>query len=115
MAGAVAGGFLVYAGVMVIFAAVSFFTVGAMNVVYIFTNHTLQYVQIPFHTFPEFIKHILTFVFPIGLCFYYPVLFTIGWDSGLLCFLAFPVGVLFFSVSLIVWKICMGHYHSTGS
>lgn len=113
--GSIVGGLLIYTGVMIIFASISFFTVGAIDTVYIFTNHTLQYAQIPFHTMPSFIKHILTFIFPIALVYYFPVLYIIDKDVSLFSFIALPVGILFFVISLGVWKVCMRHYHSTGS
>ncbi|MCK5130231.1 MAG: ABC-2 family transporter protein [Clostridiales bacterium] len=113
--GAIGGGVLIYSSVMVIFASISFFTVGAISVVYIFTNHSLQYAQIPFHTMPNMIKHVLTFVFPIAICYYYPVLYIINKDINVLSFIALPVGLLFFSLSTVVWKACIKHYHSTGS
>lgn len=113
--GAIVGGYLIYTGVMIIFASISFYTVGAIDVAYAFTNHTLQYAQIPFHTMPKFIKHILTFIFPIALCYYYPVTYIVRMDSRILSFIALPIGVLFFVVSLGIWIVSTRKYHSTGS
>lgn len=113
--GAVIGGFLVYTGVMIIFAAISFFTIGRLEIKYIFTLNSLQYVQVPFHAMPNIIKNALTFIFPLAVCFYYPVIYIAENTTSVFAYIALPVGLLFFTVSLGIWKVCMRHYHSTGS
>ena len=98
---AVAGGWFLYTGVFTVFASVAFWTIGPVNVVYMFTNHTLQYLKIPFGYFGRAIRRTLTFVFPLAAFTYFPVMSVSGYsDQRWLGFSALPAGVAFFLLSM---------------
>jgi ABC-2 type transport system permease protein len=113
---ALAGGWLLYTGVFTVFAAVAFWTIGPIQIVYMFTNHTLQYLKIPFGYFGVAIRRLLVFVFPLALCTYFPVMSLTGIsDRYVLGFAALPAGAVFCALSLLFWRYGVQHYHSTGS
>ena len=113
---AIIGGWFLYTGVFAIFATIAFWTIGPVKVVYLFTNHTLQYLKIPFGYFTKSLRHILTFVFPLAAFTYFPVMSISGFSSNAFYgFAALPAGCAFFLISIVFWKYGVRHYHSTGS
>ena len=113
---AVIGGWFLYTGVFTIFATIAFWTIGPVNVVYMFTNHTLQYLKIPFGYFGKVIQRTLTFVFPSAAFTYFPVMSISGYSNrSMLGFAALPAGVAFFLLSLVFWRFGVRRYHSTGT
>ena len=113
---AVVGGWFLYTGVFTIFATISFWTIGPIQLVYMFTNHTLQYLKIPFGYFGTFVRRLLVFVFPMAVFTYFPVMSLSGLsESYALGFLALPAGVCFSFLGLLFWRFGVKHYHSTGS
>ena len=117
LAGALIGGWLVYTGIFMLLSALSFWTLQPLDIMYIFTNATLQYAQIPLPLLGRFIQSFLTFILPLGLCYYYPamIIANTGQYPAWLGLMALPGGLLFFIISLAAWKIGVTHYHSSGS
>lgn len=114
---AIAGGWFIYTGVFIVFSTASFWSIKPLQIVYTFTNHTLQLAQIPAPMLGKNILRFLTFIFPLALCYYYPAMVIIG-EQGVstwIGFMALPVGIVFFMGSLLLWKFGVNHYHSTGS
>lgn len=115
--GALLGGWLVYTGIFMNLSTLSFWTLQPLDISYIFTNATLQYAQIPLPLLGQKIKGLLTFVLPLGLCYYYPAMYIADlshypiWVS----FMALPGGIIFFLISLKLWIIGVKHYHSSGT
>ena len=113
---AVAGGWFLYTGVFTIFATISFWTIGPIQLSYMFTNHTLQYLKIPYGFFGPLVRRLLVFVFPMAVFTYFPVMSLAGLSSAYaLGFLALPVGAVFSLLGLAFWRFGVRHYHSTGS
>ena len=113
---AIAGGWFLYTGVFTIFATISFWTIGPIQIIYMFTNHTLQYLKIPFGYFGTFVRRLLVFVFPMALFTYFPVMSLSGLSSKYAFgYFALPAGICFSLLGLMFWRIGVKHYHSTGS
>jgi len=113
---AIVAGWFLYTAVFAIFSTIAFWTIGPVHVVYMFTNHTLQYLKIPFGYFGRTLRYVMTFVFPLAIFTYFPVMSITGLsDSRLLGFAALPGCVLFFLISVWFWRFGVRHYHSTGS
>ncbi len=113
---AIAGGWFLYTGTFTVFATISFWTIGPIQLVYMFTNHTLQYLKIPYGFFGTLVRRLLVFVFPMAIFTYFPVMSLTGLtDSYALGFLALPAGVVFSLASLTFWRFGVKHYHSTGT
>lgn len=115
--GAIVGGWMVYTGVFMILAALSFWTLQPLDISYLFTNASLGYAQIPLPLLGKAIQTTLTLFLPIGLCYYYPAVYISGISeySPWVAFMALPGGALFFLVSLAIWEFGVRHYHSSGN
>lgn len=117
LTGAIIGGWFVYTSIFMLLSALSFWTLQPLDIMYIFTNATLQYCKIPLPLLGKTIQSFLTFILPLGLCYYYPAMIMAGnsdypsWTG----FMALPGGIIFFILSLFVWKVGVNHYHSSGS
>jgi ABC-2 type transport system permease protein len=116
LASALIGGMLMYAGVFVFISGIAFFTVKAMDWSIIFTNASYQVTRIPTDYMPALLKGGFTFLMPMLLVSYYPASVICGWGEPLWKgLLALPAGAAFFGLSLLVWRVGVRHYKSTGS
>jgi len=113
---AVIGGALAYAGVMLIAAAVSFFTIGQSELINLFTNGSYQVAKAPPQLLPAWLRRVFTFAMPMFLFTYYPAAAVCGWGgSAALGWLALPLCALFFGAAVMLWRFGVRHYKSTGS
>ncbi|MCL1795394.1 MAG: ABC-2 family transporter protein [Clostridia bacterium] len=113
---ALTGGFIMYSGVFVMSSGIAIFTVRALDWIYILTNASYQANRVPKVHMPKLLKNLFTFCMPMLVISYYPASSVCGFgDARWLGWLALPAGLAFFGVSLIVWRIGVRHYTSTGS
>lgn len=117
VAGAVVGGWFVYTSTFMMLSAISFWTMQPLDIMYIFTNATLQYAQIPLPLLGRTVQRFLTFILPLGLCYYYPAMVIAGTNQfpQWFGFMALPGGIVFFCIAFKVWEFGVRHYHSSGS
>lgn len=115
--GAVLGGWFVYTSIFMLLSALSFWTLQPLDIMYIFTNASLQYAQIPLPMLGRTVQRFLTFVLPLGLCYYYPAMLITGMNDfpDWIGWMAFPGGCVFFLLTLLVWRFGVRHYHSSGT
>ena len=67
------------------------------------------------YVMPVSYTHLFTYIIPLALFQYYPLLFLLGRSSNRLLMFA-PFGALpFLALCLLFWKIGVRHYKSTGS
>ena len=113
---ALMGGALMYCGVFVFSSGIAFFTIKALDWIYIFTNASYQVTRCPVEYMPRTLYRVFTFFLPILLISYYPASAACGWGESVWkgC-LALPAGSMFLLFSLLVWRIGVKHYKSTGS
>jgi len=113
---ALLGGLLMYAGVFVMSSGISIFTVGALDWIYIFTNASYETTRIPVDHMPLALRSLFTFFMPMLVISYFPASAIVGFGGpAWRGWLALPAGFLFLCVSMLVWKIGVRHYKSTGS
>jgi len=113
---ALAGGLVAYGGVLVMISGIAFFTVRAMEWSTVFTNGSYQVTRIPREYAPRFLRNIFTFFMPMLVISYFPASVICGWGEPFWRgWLALPAGLAFMGASLIVWRIGIRHYKSTGS
>lgn len=109
-------GLVLYTGVFVLTSGISFFTIKGIDWIYIFTNAGYQVTRCPVPLMPELMKNTFTFLIPILVISYYPASALCGWGEPLWKgLLALPAGLLFLSASLLLWRVGILHYKSTGS
>jgi len=113
---ALLGGVVTYTGVFVMSSGISVFTIGAMDWIYIFTNASYETTRIPVDHMPRVLRNLFTFFMPMLVISYFPASAIGGWsDAYWRGWLALPAGVAFLSAAMLVWKIGVRHYRSTGS
>jgi ABC-2 type transport system permease protein len=113
---ALAGGALMYCGVFVLTSGIAFFTIKALDWIYIFTNASYQVTRIPVPYMPRLMHRVFTFLMPILLIGYYPASVICAWgEAAWTGLLALPAGLLFLGAALLVWRVGVRHYKSTGS
>lgn len=108
-------GAVVFSGLFIIYAAICFFTTEGLEVMNIFTDGGREFGRYPFSIYGENILKFFTFVVPLALFQYYPLLYLIGRTENTLYFFLPILSTLFLIPCFLVWKIGLKHYKSTGS
>jgi len=120
LAGAALAAAVLILSILVMGASLTFLTVEGSDVANVFANGAVGLSSFPLDVYGSALRLTFTFVVPIGLCVYVPVLFVLGRDGpgivgpGLLP--ALPV-VLATVVGLagLAWRAGLRRYTSTGS
>ena len=109
------GGIAVYAGLFILYAAISFFTIEGLEFMNIFTDGTREFGQYPMSIYGKGIMKFFTYVIPIALFQYYPFLYLVGrsveWWYGLLPL----IGLIFIVPCYGFFVFGLSRYKSTGS
>lgn len=114
--GALLGGTVMYCGVFTLTSGLSFFTVKGLDWIYILTNASYQVTRCPEPYIPRALKGMFSFFLPVLFISFYPAAAVCGWAyPAWKGYLALPAGAVFLALSMIVWKIGVKHYTSTGS
>lgn len=111
----VIGGISVFFGLFLINAALTFFTIEGLEVMHIFTDGSREFAQYPVSIYGKAILRFLTFVVPVALFQYYPLLVLTGKSDSVLYMLAPVISGLFLIPSVLIWRFGVKHYKSTGS
>ncbi len=117
---AIAGGVLLFIGIMIVQATVSFWTIQGLEFMNSFTHGGTYMAQHPLSIFDGWLRNFFLFVIPLGCVNYFPVLFITGKQdifgtTPLFQALAPLAGAVFLLVSLYVWRFGLSRYQSTGS
>jgi len=113
---ALIGGLFTYTGVFIMTSGIAFFTVKGLDWIYIFTNASYQVTRCPIDYMPKVLWGVFTFFMPMLVISYYPAAVVCGWgEPDFAGFLSLPAGFAFLGFSLIIWKIGVKYYKSTGS
>ena len=118
--GGVAGSALVFFTVLVIGAAICFWTVESSEVQNVFTYGGTELASYPLHIFNRWIQAAFLYFVPLALTSYYPALYILAKPDpfglpGVLPFFAPLIGLAFFGLGLGVWQFGLRYYQSTGS
>ena len=117
---AVAGAACLFLGLLIIQATLAFWTTESLEVMNTVTYGGVQAFQYPVTIYDEWFRKVFTYLIPLALTCYYPVLAILersdplggpawlGWLSPL-------VGPLFGGAALLLWRLGERHYGSTGS
>jgi ABC-2 type transport system permease protein len=110
----ICGAFLFF-GLYIVYAAFSFFTIEGLEFMNILTDGGREHGRYPFSIYGDGVLKFLTYVVPLALIQYYPLLYLTGREESILYALT-PVFALWFL--LPCWgffKFGMRKYKSTGS
>ena len=108
-------GTVLFFGLFVVYAAFSFFTVEGLEFMNILTDGGREHGRLPFGVYGDGVLKFLTFVVPLALVQYYPLLYLVGREDSI--FYAFmPVLALLFLLPCYgFFRFGLRHYKSTGS
>lgn len=114
-----ASGTLIFSGLYMLTAALCFWTIQGLEIANILTDGGRELSQYPINIYQKAFARFFTFVVPFGCANYYPLLYLLGRTdpsvSPLLYAAAPLTGFLFLLPCLMVWRIGVRHYRSTGS
>lgn len=96
-------------------ATIAFFTVQSLDFLDIFTYGMRDFGRYPLSVYGDVVLKFLTFVIPLALIQYYPVLYLLGRESGILYALSPLLALLFVIPSLLLYRFGLRNYQSTGS
>jgi len=109
------GGIAVFSALFVLYAGISFFTIEGLEFMNIFTDGSREFGKYPLSIYGEGILRFFTFIIPIALFQYYPLLYIIGKsDNPTYIFLPL-LGFIFIIPCYLFFKFGVRKYKSTGS
>lgn len=108
------GGALFF-GLFLIKAACSFFTVESLDFLNIFTYGARQFGRYPFSVYGNGVLKFFTFVIPLALFQYYPLLYLLDRERNTLFMFLPMIGLLFLIPSYAFFRFGLSRYKSTGS
>lgn len=117
---AVLGASLVQAAALIASSTMSFFTVGNNPIADFLLWDMKEFTNYPITIFPRGIQFVLTFILPFAFMNFYPASALLGKAipegyPAVLPYLSPLVGVLVFTLSVLLWNWGLKHYKSTGS
>lgn len=108
-------GTLVFIGLFIVYAALCFFTTEGLEFINIFTDGGREFGRYPFSIYGEGALKFFTFGVPLALFQYYPLLYLLG-RTGHWWYALLPLASLLFLIPcLLLWKLGVRHFRSTGS
>ncbi len=108
-------GSVVFFALFLVFAACAFFTVEGLEFFNFFTYGGHQFGRYPFSVYGKGVLMFLTFVIPMALFQYYPLLYLIEKERSALYMLLPLLDVLFLIPSYAFFRFGLRRYKSTGS
>lgn len=109
------GGMLVYAGIFVLIACISFWADARTSIMPMMYNIS-NYGRYPVDIYNKVIRFILTWVIPFAFVGVYPSAYFLGkseWYSY--AFLTPLIGIVFFGISILVWNAGVKRYCGAGN
>lgn len=113
----VISGVLIFTGIFILAAAMCFWTIQGLEVANIFTDGGREMAKYPLHIYQKWVTFFFTFIIPFGCVNYLPLLYLLDKaDGNEIVYMLTPLaGLLFLIPCLLVWRIGVRHYRSTGS
>lgn len=109
------GTIIIYASLFVLKAGITFFTTQSLEIMNIFTDGARDLAQYPLNIYHKWVKNFFTYILPLALVNYYPLLYIIERTYNKL-YMFLPIFSIFFIIPCyIVWNIGLRKYKSTGS
>lgn len=96
-------------------ASCSFFTMESLNFLNVLTYGARQFGRYPFSVYGKGILKILTFVFPLALFQYYPLLYLLDREENPLCMFLPVISLWFAGFCYAFFRFGLSRYKSTGS
>jgi ABC-2 type transport system permease protein len=112
--------FFFFYGLIILGAVLSFWTTESLEIMNTLTYGGVETAQYPMSIYQKYFQRFFTFVVPLAMVTYFPILAILDLDDPLgstrtLQVFAPLAGIAFFAITLGVWRIGVRHYTSTGS
>lgn len=111
----IAGGTMLFCALMLLHAAVCFFTIEGIEWMNVFTYGARQYGSYPYDVYNKAVLKFCTFIIPYALIQYYPLTYLLGRTTNIGYGLLPVASVWFLIPCLALWKYGVSKYKSTGS
>lgn len=108
-------GSVIFAGLFLVYASFTFFTVEGLEFMNILTDGGREFGKYPFSVYGKHVLKFLTFVVPLALVQYYPLLYLLDRSRSIIYMLLPLIGSLFIIPCYGFWRFGLRHYKSTGS
>lgn len=108
-------GSILFFSLFLLKATFSFFTIQSLNFMNLFTYGAREFGKYPFSVYGGGILKILTFVIPLALFQYYPLLYLLDRKQSPVYMFMPVISLLFLLPCYIFFRIGLKHYKSTGS
>jgi len=108
-------GAAIFFGLFVLFGAFSFFTVEGLEFMNILTHGGAEHGRLPFGIYGDGVLRFLTYVIPLALVQYYPLLYLTGREEGFFYALTPVFSLLFLLPCYVLFRFGMTKYKSIGS
>jgi ABC-2 type transport system permease protein len=108
-------GSLIFFALFIVYAGFTFFTVEGLEFMNIFTDGGREFGRYPFSIYGKRILTFLTFVIPLALFQYYPLLYLLDMEKSMFYMLTPIISLLFIIPSCTFFRIGLRRYKSTGS
>lgn len=108
-------GMLIFFGLFLIYAAVSVFTIEGIEFMNVLTDGGREFGTYPYSIYGDGILKFLTYIIPLALFQYYPLLYLLGIERSPLYMLTPFAGLLFLIPAYGFWRFGLHQYKSTGS
>ena len=109
-----------FLGLFINIGTLSFWTTETLELMNVLTYGGIEASKYPLAIYRPWFRRFFTMVIPMGCVTYFPVLAILGRADPLGTSLAFQYaaplfGLLYFILSLLIWRLGLRHYRSTGS
>ena len=116
---AILGGACTFSGLFVLYGTLSFWTVEGLEIANTVTYGGVETTQYPLSIYTDGFRRFFTYVIPLAFLNYIPALAILDRPlDGIpawLPWLSPGVGFAFAAASLVIWRVGVRHYRSTGS
>lgn len=109
------GSFAIFAGIIIMGAALCFFTIEGLEFRNVFTDGGRETAQYPINIYPKEFRLFFTFIIPYALVNYYPLLYVIGKTNNIFFVFLPLLAVLFIIPAILIFNFCVKKYKSSGS
>lgn len=108
-------GSLIFFGLFLLYAAFSFFTIEGLEFMNVLTDGGREFGRYPFSVYGDGVLKFLTFVVPLALFQYYPLLYLLDREQSALFMLLPLLGLVFLLPCYAFFRFGLRRYQSTGS
>lgn len=109
------GGVGVFSGLFILYAGISFFTIEGLEFMNILTCGGNEFGAYPMSVYGESVRRLFTYVVPVTLFQYYPLLYLLGRSERVWYMLLPLVCMLFPLPCTLLFRFGLRRYRSTGS